>query len=244
LEQPVAHPLVVKLETVTDISEQERAALVALPIQVQELRADHLIVREGDRVSRSCLLLEGFACRSKMTADGKRQITSFHIPGEMPDLQSIHLKTMDHTLQTLTRCKVGFIAHEEIIRLCEAHPRIAAALWRETLIDASIFREWVLNVGRRDAYPRMAHLLCEIFARLEAVGLTDGKTCEFPITQIELADATGLSTVHVNRTVQELRARGLITLTSKSLTVNDWEGLKAAGEFDAAYLHQNPLEAA
>ncbi len=239
-------PLVRKIESISllALSEDERTALAELPMQVQTLRADQDIVREGDRPSRCCALLEGFTCVYKMTRDGKRQITAFHIPGDIPDLQSLHLKVLDNSVSTLTACAVGFIPHEALRDLCRSHPRIADTLWRETLIDASIFREWMLNIGRREAYSRLAHLLCEMVTRMRAVGLVDDQTCELPITQGELADATGISTVHVNRTLQELRGAGLITLRAGALTVNDWDGLKRAGEFDPTYLHLMRREAA
>ena len=202
-------------------------------------------MREGDRPTRCCLLIEGFACRYSMTGDGKRQIVSFHIPGEIPDLQSLFITTMDHSLQTVTGCTVGFIQHEVLNDLCDRHPRLARAFWRETLIDAAIFRKWMLNIGRRQAAERMAHLLCEMVTRKRAVGLVEGTTCVWPFTQTEIGDALGLSTVHVNRTLQDdLRAKGLITLTKGMLTVDDWEGLKDLGEFDPTYLHHAPREAA
>jgi CRP-like cAMP-binding protein len=121
--------------------------------------------------------------------------------------------------------------------LCKAQPRLAAAFWRETLIDASIFREWVTNVGRRNAYARLAHVLCELLVRLRAVGLAEDDACELPMTQGEIGDATGISTVHVNRTLQELRGDGLITLKGEKLTVLDWDRLKKAADFDPTYLH-------
>ncbi len=241
---PYTHALVRKLESVLSLSDEEGAALVNLPMQVQDLRADQDIVREGDRPTRSCLLIEGFACRYSITGEGKRQIMSFHIPGEIPDLQSLHLRRMDHSLQTLTRCKVGFVTHEAVEGLCNRQPRLAAALWRETLIDGAIFREWVINIGRRDAYARTAHLLCELLVRLRAVGLAQGHACELPITQGELADALGFSHVHANRILQDIRAAGLISLKGSTLTALDWEGLKRAGEFDPAYLHLGNEQAA
>jgi CRP-like cAMP-binding protein len=195
-------------------------------------------------VSRSCLLIEGFACRYKTTAEGKRQILSFHIPGEIPDLQSIHLKTMDHSLQTLTRSKVGFITHETLRDLCGRYPRIADALWRDTLIDAAIFREWMINIGRREAYARACHLLCELMTRMRAVGLAQDHTCVLPISQGELADALGISHVHANRVLQDIRKDKLIRLTKSTLTVLDWEGLTRAGEFDPTYLHLENDQAA
>jgi CRP-like cAMP-binding protein len=230
-------PVIRKMESVFTLSESERAALLNLPLQVSSLRADQDIVREGDRPSRSCALLEGFACTFKVTAEGKRQITAFHVPGDLPDLQSLHLEVLDNSLVTLTACKVGFIQHEALHELCSRHPRIASALWRQTLIDASIFREWTVNLGRREAYGRIAHLLCELMVRLRAVGLAQDNSCELPITQGELADATGLSAVHVNPVLWALRSDGLVVLKGSTLQVLDWEQLQKAGEFDPTYLH-------
>jgi CRP-like cAMP-binding protein len=229
--------LVRKLESISALCDDERLALQNLPMQVQDLRPDQDIVREGDRPSRSCLVLDGFAATYKMTGDGKRQIMAFHSPGDIPDLQSLQLKVLDSSLGTLTACKVGFIQHEVLRDLCRRYPRINDALWRETLINAAIFRRWMTNIGRRDAYNRIAHLFCEWIVRLRAVGLVRDRVCDFPMTQNELADATGISTVHVNRVLQELRGNGLITLKAGTLTILDWEQLKQAGDFDAAYLH-------
>jgi CRP-like cAMP-binding protein len=213
-------------------------------MQVMDLRADQDIVREGDRPTRSCALLEGFACTYKITEEGRRQITAFHISGDIPDLQSLHLKVLDTSLGTITPCKVGFIQHESLRDLCERHPRIASALWPQTLIDAAIFREWTTNVGRREAYSRRAHILCEMVVRMRAVGLAQDYTCDLPITQSEFADAAGLSTVHVNRTLQELRGEELIILKGTTLQVLDWDGLTRAGDFDPTYLHLEWTQAA
>src|SRR3954470_6152041 len=144
---------------------------------------------------------------------------------------------MDHSLGTLSPCKVMYVPHETVRDLVRRCPRIGDAFWRDTLIDAAVFREWIVNVGRREAYGAMAHLLCEFYMRLRSVGLTNGSACEMPFTQADLADAVGISTVHTNRVLQELRAAGLISLRPRSLTVEDWEGLKEAGEFDPSYLH-------
>ncbi|WP_315986470.1 Crp/Fnr family transcriptional regulator [Microvirga sp. Mcv34] len=234
------HPLIRRLESITDLSQSEKDALLHLPLMLREFAADQVIVREGDHPSESCLVISGMAFRFKMTEDGKRQIMSFHIAGEIPDLQSLHLRTMDHGLSTLTPCKLAFISHRSLRSLFQQHPRLSEVFWRETLIDAAIFREWVVNVGRRPAPARMAHLLCELFLRHKAVGLVTDHAFEFPITQSEMADALGLSNVHVNRTLQELRARGLIGEQGHLLKILDWEGLKQAGEFDPTYLHQEP----
>jgi CRP-like cAMP-binding protein len=144
---------------------------------------------------------------------------------------------MDHSVMTLTPSKLAFIPHESLRKVMHRCPRVADVLWRDTLIDAAVFREWMVGIGRRSAETRIAHVLCEVLVRMRAVGLTNGHACELPITQAELADALGLSTVHVNRSLQELRGKGLITLRGSLLTVEDWDGLKDAGEFDPTYLH-------
>src|SRR5215207_5344104 len=154
-------PLIRRLESIAPVSDDERRAITALPIMVRELKADADIVRDHDRPSQCCAILEGFACRYKVLPEGRRQIMSFHIPGDIPDLQSLHLEIMDHSLATIVPSKVAFIQHEAVRSFLRAHPRIADVFWRETLIDAAVFREWVVNVGRRDAYARIAHILCE-----------------------------------------------------------------------------------
>ncbi len=234
-----SHPLIRKLESITDLSPDERQALMALPMRVQEVRADQDIVREGDRPSQCCLLLEGFAARFKFTDKGKRQIFAFHTPGDIPDVLSLQLKTMDHSLGTLTPCKLGFIQHDHMRELLRQHPRLTDVFWRDTLIDSAIFREWMIGIGRRDAKTRVAHLFCEMVMRLRAVGLEQGNTVPLPLTQNEVGDALGLSTVHVNRTLQELRGEDLVEWDKGVLTVLDWEGLKLTGEFDPTYLHQD-----
>jgi len=229
--------LIRKLRTIAPLSEQEERHVRALPLSLRDVGPDQDIVREGDRPSECCLVIEGFTCRYKLTEDGKRQIFSFHTPGDIPDLQSLHLKVMDHSLKTITPCRLAFITHESLLELTRRCPRVGDALWRDTLVDAAVFREWMIGIGRRSAYTRIAHLLCEVFVRLRAVGLTNGFECEFPITQNEIGDALGLSTVHVNRSLQELRADGLIVLGRTTLTILDWPGFKKAGEFDPLYLH-------
>jgi CRP-like cAMP-binding protein len=226
-----------KLESITRLSDDEKQALEDMPVHVQVLKADKDIVRIGDRPSQSCLLLEGFTCVYKVTSEGKRQIMALHVPGDIPDLQSLHLKVMDNSVATMTPCTVGFIQHEDLRRVCDRYPRITAAFWRETLVDASIFREWLLNLGRREAYSRMAHLLCELLVRLKAVGLVEDHSFNLPITQAELADAIGSSNVHVNRVLQELRTDGVIQTTGTRVTIPGWDKLKEAGEFDTHYLH-------
>lgn len=234
--------LVRKLASIFRLSDEETLAVAALPMQLAEIAAEQDIVREGDRPSRCCLLLSGMAYLYKITGAGRRQILAFQLAGDVPDLQSLHLRTMDSSLATLTACRVGFIRHEDVVRVCRQFPRVADALWRTTLIDAAIFREWIANVGQREAMGRLCHILCEIFVRSQAVGLTDGDSCPLPITQQKLGEATGMSTVHVNRTLQQVRETGLIRLRTGMLTIQDWAGLQAAGDFDSGYLHlHDPL---
>jgi CRP-like cAMP-binding protein len=233
-----------KLESIFTLTDDERQALETLPMQVNVIKDHQDLVRERDQPSRSCLILSGFACTYKLTAQGKRQIVSFAIAGDIPDLQSLHLKVLDNSVATISQCRVGFITHEDLRDLCERYPRITAAFWRETLIDASIFREWVTNVGQREAYQRMAHLLCELLVRLRAVDLVEDHVCDLPITQSEFADALGVTTVHVNRVLQQMRADGLIETKGTQLKIPDWDKLKQVGEFDPTYLHLESNQAA
>jgi CRP-like cAMP-binding protein len=161
---------------------------------------------------------------------------SFHISGDVPDLQSLHLHVMDHDLGMLQAGKVAFIPHPDIRAMNERHPRIASALWRNTLIDAAIFRQWMVGIGRKTAYGRIAHLICELLVLARSVGLAEYMIERTP-TQEEFADALGLSLVHVNRTMRALREDGLVATEGRRLTVLDWEGLRSAGDFDPAYLH-------
>ena len=233
-----------KMESVFAVTDDERQALETLPMQLAVIKAHQDIVRIGDLPSRCCLILSGFACTYKVTAEGKRQIVSFNLPGDIPDLQSLHLKVLDTSIATISTCRVGFITHEALRDICDRYPRITAAFWREALIDAAIFREWVTNVGRREAYTRMAHVLCELLVRLRAVGLAEDHVCDLPITQGEFADALGVTNVHVNRVFQQMRADGLIETNGTQLKIPDWDRLKQVGEFDPTYLHLESDQAA
>jgi CRP-like cAMP-binding protein len=233
----VLNLLIRRLEAITSISEDEKKAILNLPVKLTDLRADADIFREGDRPSQCCLLVEGFLTRYKDLSNGKRQIMAFYVPGDIPDLLSLHIDVMDHSLATIAPSKAAFIPHDALRRLIDQHSRIANAFWRDTLIDAALFREWIVNVGSRDAYTRIGHLICEVFMKLKAVGLTDGNSFDFPITQGEIGDATGLSTVHVNRSIMALRADGLIILEKGRCTIPDLKRLKKAAMFDPTYLH-------
>jgi CRP-like cAMP-binding protein len=230
-----------KLRNNTNLGDDDIDRLRALPIYIRELPANKAIVLEGDRPGQCCLMIQGFSVRSKTTDVGKRQILSIHIPGDVPDLQSLHIHVMDHDFKTLTRCIVGFISHEPLRALTRSRPLIAEALWRETLIDAAIFREWIVNVGRRPATTRLAHLMLEVRHRLAVVGRAgDGRGFELPMTQSDIADAIGLTPVHVNRTLKALREAGLMELHRQVVMIKNEELLLQMADFDNRYLHQNP----
>jgi CRP-like cAMP-binding protein len=227
-----------KLESIgVDLTGDERAAIAAIPCNIQHLKANQDFVREGDRPTRTCMVIDGLACRYSNGEGGKRQIMSFHIPGDIPDLHSLFIRVMDHSLCALSDTTIASITHKVMLDFIDRHPRIGRAFWRDTLIDAAVFREWMVGIGRRSAYSRIAHLFCEMLLRMQAVELADGNTCSFAASQAEIADALGLSTVHVNRTLQELRGARLVAFEGGKLNVLDLEGLKAAGEFDPTYLH-------
>jgi CRP-like cAMP-binding protein len=195
------------------------------------------LVREGEKPEYCCAMVKGFAFRHKLTGDGARQIMSIHIPGDLVDLQNSFLDESDHNVQTLTRVEVAFIPRPAIRELAERFPGVSRAMWTDTLIDASIFREWVANVGRRDALARIAHLLCEFAMRLEAAGLAEAHNYELPMTQEQLADAAGLTPVHVNRVLKELDRRGLIVRRKRAVSIPDWQKMREAADFSARYLH-------
>jgi CRP-like cAMP-binding protein len=194
-------------------------------------------VREGESSSTCGLLLRGFAYRQKFVGDGARQIISIHIRGEFVDLQNCLLTVADHNVQALDQAEIAVIPKTALLETTARHPALAKSMWMDTLLDASIFREWVVNVGRRDARSRIAHLLCELALRLEMAGEVKDGVYRFPLTQEQLADATGLTAVHTNRTLQSLRKDGLISLSNFSLVVRDWDGLCELGDFNERYLH-------
>jgi CRP-like cAMP-binding protein len=230
--------LIRKLEHFTALSEEDKRALeLAASQKIRHVGPREDVIHEGDKARCVNLMLEGYACRYKSLEDGRRQIVAFFIPGDICDARMFMLKQMDHSIATLSPARLAEIPAEVFIELTAKSPGLARALAWNTLVEEAIAREWTLNVGQRSAYERMAHLLCEFFVRLQVVGLTNGDSCELPMTQAELADALGLSTVHVNRTLQELRANHLITLRGKSLVVHDLSSLQEAGMFNSVYLH-------
>jgi len=234
----MATHLIRKLEQFTALSSEDKQALERIAaLKVLQLNPREDIIREGDRPKHVNLILEGWAYRYKMLEDGRRQITAFLIPGDMCDLRMFILKEMDHSIGAVTPLRVAQIPSDAILDLTDNHPRISRALWWNSLVEEAVQREWTTNVGQREALERLAHLFCELFIRLNGVGLASSASCDLPPTQEQMADATGLSAVHVNRTLQEMREQGLITLTGRTLTIPDLEALKAAALFNPNYLH-------
>ena len=210
-----------------------------MPFTRKRFGKDAYMVREGERTTDCSVILRGFAFRQKLLRDGSRQIISIHIPTEFFDLQNGMLLVADHNVQCINGAEAATIPREALLSLAIERPEVLRAIWIDTLIDASVFREWVVNVGRRDSRARIAHLLCELALRLRSIGLVHDDRFDFPLTQEQLADATGLTAVHTNRTLQSLRKDGLIQLTGRSLTVLDWDRLCEVAEFDELYLHHS-----
>ena len=235
--QSTLAPMLRKLQLWTELDSAERTALLALPHKVETVEAGTYIVRDGAKAEHACLLLSGFAFRQKLTGEGGRSISAIHLKGDIVDLQNSLLGTADHSVQALTRAEIARIPRDAVIELAFDLPKVGLAMWYDTLVDASIFREWILNIARRDAQTRIAHVLCEFGVRLEALDLGERSSYQFPMTQEQLADVTGLTSVHVNRSLMNLEEQGLLTRTSRYIAVADWPSLQRAGDFDEAYLH-------
>lgn len=212
-------------------------AILSVPHEASALRPGDYFLREGARPRRSSVVIDGYIYRHKLVADGGRQIVAIHLPGDFVDLQNILLDEADHNIQALTRATLCSFPHAEMLDLAFRHPEIGKALWRESLVEASLFREWIANIGRRDARARVAHLLCELAVRCEAAGLGSRQAFELPMTQEQLGDSLALTAVHVNRTLRTLEADGLIRRSKRAVMIADWRVLRAAADFDENYLH-------
>ena len=232
-------PVIRRLGALRPISEATAASLDrALRERVLRMDAGQDLIAEGDRPDRIRIILSGWLARYKTLEDGRRQIVNFVLPGDTCDAFSYLLPRQDHSICSLTMVTYSEIERDRFEALMAGDRVLAEALWCEQLINCAIQREWAVNIGRRVALERVAHLLCEIVERLRTVGLLNGDSCAFPVTQMDLADATGLSVVHLNRTLQELRAAGLIVLRERILTIGDLDALKSAGLFSPVYLQQ------
>ncbi|MEA1832664.1 Crp/Fnr family transcriptional regulator [Methylobacterium durans] len=228
-----------KLELRASLSEADRHALEQATAKVMQVEANRDLIAQGDAPEHAFVILEGFACRYKLLPDGGRSIVAYLIPGDGCDLHASILPRMVHSIGTLTPCLVARIPYQTIKELAAYHPNIYKALWWSVLVDEAILLEWLVGVGRRPADKQVAHFLCEMMVRLQAVGLVAENSYRLPITQSELADTAGLSHVHVNRVLQDLRKERLIEQKRRGLLILDIERLKTFAGFVADYLHLN-----
>jgi CRP-like cAMP-binding protein len=238
--ETVLASLLRRLNTVSRLDPADIEGLRSLPIAVRHWEGGRVIVSDGERPKECCLIIDGFCIRSKTTIRGERQILSIHIPGEIPDLQSLHLHLMDHDLITLVPSTLGFIGHAALLALTHTRPNVADALWRDTLIDAAIFREWIVNVGQRPAPARLGHVVLELRRRLQVTGDVNPASFEFPLTQEQIGEALGITPVHANRIIKQLRQDGIIDVAKGRVHVLDEAKLMEFAQFDDRYLHQHP----
>lgn len=227
-----------RLSQRAELTKEDIAAVTRLPQARRVLSANSYLVREGEPPRTSCsLVLSGMAFRHKQTVDGARQIVSLHLSGDLLDLPHLFLNVADHSIQALTDVELVEIDRDALQDIIVSRPMVAQALWIDVMVESSIHREWVLNVGRRDARARIAHMLCELAVRLRIAGVIEAARFQMPMTQDQLADATGLTSVHVNRTLKLLAASGLIEQGGRWVSILDWEGMRRAGDFNPLYLH-------
>ncbi|MFB0613921.1 Crp/Fnr family transcriptional regulator [Aurantiacibacter poecillastricola] len=230
-------PLLKRLANFSEFTEEEAETIAGLSATAQRLCVGTVLIEEGDRPEDVIYLVEGWAARYKILPDGRRQIVAILIPGDLCDVQVFTLKEMDHSIALLSDAKVARIPKRTMLQTMEDTPRIARAMWWSTLVDEAVLREWLVNMGQRNAFERLAHLFCELWLRLKQVGLTSGHGFHLPLSQEGLADTMGLTPVHINRTLQRMREERLITLRSGELVIEDIERLQKIADFNPNYLH-------
>ncbi len=219
------------------ISGEEEEALRSAMSNTLEYGPEQTIVEAGSEPEHSILLLEGFVYRHKSLKDGSRQILQINVPGDFVDLHSFVLKQMDHGISSFTECRLVCVPHSALIEISERLPHLTRLLWLNTVMDAALHRERMMTLGRRSALGRIAHLFCELHVRLDVVGLADGTAYDLPIRQADIAELLGLTPVHINRMLRELREMGLATFRAKRVEILDWKRLTEVAEFDPTYLN-------
>lgn len=229
--------LLLKLRRRDSLSEPEEAALRAVISEAVDVSPKQTIVRRGEPIDRSVLLLEGMVCRYKDLRNGQRQITALHVPGDFLDLHGFTLKKLDHDVMSLSPSRIAYAPHDKLTALTAEFPHLTRLLWFSTNLDAAMHREWELSLGQRSGAARAAHLFCELYERLHVVGMIDGPEFDLPINQTELGECLGLTVVHTNRVLRELRQQGLARFSRGRVVIDDMEALRAAAEFDPLYLY-------
>lgn len=229
--------LIRRLMAIGHLGSADKLALQSLPVHYASYQRQAVVIAEGTTSDTACLVVDGYVHRSKLLPNGNRQIFSLHMSGDIPDLHGLHLKTMDHSLVATSACKVAFIRHSAIRQLLDVSDSLTALLWRDSILDAAAFRAWMLMIGQAEAASRMAHLFCELYVRADAVGLVTDNSFPLPVSQSDLADMLGISTVHANRTLQDIRAAGLLNYERGVLTILRWSTLQELAQFDPRYLH-------
>lgn len=223
------------------LSREEEEALRETIVECEEVPGKRTLLKRGVQLERSILLLDGLVCRYKDLRNGRRQISALHIPGDFLDLHGFTLKKLDHDVMTLAPSRVAYAQHERLKWLTDEYPHLTRLLWFSTNLDAAIHREWELSLGQRSGVSRLAHLLCELYQRLRIVGDVQGESFAFPVNQTELGECLGLTPVHTNRVLRELRERGLVTFRNGQVVITDLRGLEALAEFDAGYLYLDSM---
>ncbi len=229
--------LIRKLREHSRLTAEDLATINAFSHTVRELRSNEDLIRQGDDPDVSAVVLSGMVARYHLLPDGVRQYLSFHMAGDMPDAQALFIEKMDHAVCAIGPARIASISHKELIAAFDRRPSVGFAIWRETLIDAAIFREAITNNSARTLLARMGHLFCELFYRARASGLTNGKIFAAPISLVQLGESLGMSIASVNRTLQELRASRVMDFQRGLLIVSDWEGLAELAQFNPSYLH-------
>jgi len=219
------------------ISAAEEQAIRASVSEYRSYKADQTFIRRGERLHHSTLLLDGLICRYKVLRSGKRQISELHVAGDFADLHSFPLKRLDHDIMTLTACEVALVPHAHISETIARFPRLGRIYWFLTTLDAAVHREWELSLGQRNGIARLAHLFCELRTRLAVTKLTENRSFALDLTQTDLGECTGMTVVHVNRCLKQLRNQGLVTFQSGRVTIHDLPALERLAEFDPAYLY-------
>jgi CRP-like cAMP-binding protein len=230
-----------RLRAHDEISPAEELVIRALIADRRRCRAGTTVVEAGVPVSHSTLLLDGMLARYKDLDEGQRQITQVHVPGDFPDLHGFVLKKLDQAITCLTDCEIAIVPHERLLAMTQQHPHLTRVYWFHTALDAAIHREWEVSLGRRSAQQRAAHLFCELHARLDLIGLVEDSSFALPITQADLSECLGLTSVHVNRMLRQLRSMDLVSFQSGTVTIMDLPRLKSLAEFDPKYLYLERL---